>query len=195
MPAVKHQDLVSEFEGRVGAHSNSLYYYALKITNRREDAEDLFQETMYKAFKYFGKYDRSLNIRSWLFKIMTNVQKDRLRREMRESRVVDFSEYQMTKEIDELPASNELVSLEENVINQFQVEQLRAALNELPSRYGMVVALRDVEELEYKEIAEALDIPLGTVMSRLFRGRNMLKERLRAAFSREKGQEEERNEM
>jgi RNA polymerase sigma-70 factor (ECF subfamily) len=180
----------SEFEALALPHLDSLYRTALRMARKPEEAEDLVQETYMKAFRSFATFDPQTNIRAWLFKILTNSYINRYRKQQLNpvrTRLDDVGAFLSSEEASEAAAealaAPDLAAPDFN--EQFDAE-VKRALDELPEEFRLVVIMALVEGLSYKEIAGALDCPVGTVMSRLYRGRQMLRRRL-ADYAREQG--------
>ena len=180
-------DRRQEFEDVVLVHLDSLYNGGLRMSRNREDAEDLVQDTVLKAFRFFDKFERGTNIRAWLFTILTNTYINRYRKKTRQPTIVEFQE-ERTKiknhpfhDPIEIAASGQVEAMLELVD-----DDVKAALDSLPDDFRLVVLLADLEDFSYKEIAEIVACPLGTVMSRLYRGRRMLRKRLHE-YAMEKG--------
>jgi RNA polymerase sigma-70 factor (ECF subfamily) len=170
-------DTGSEFQGLVRKYLNSLYNYALVLTRRVEDAEDLLQESLVRAYDGFHTFDRSLSFKPWIFTIMRNVQIDRQRR-----RRVRPAEDPLGREEEAEPVvsmESPLYSIplapEDILLRRETVDQVREAIRRLPPLLREIVELRDIEGLPYREIATIVSRPVGTVMSRLYRGRNLLR--------------------
>jgi RNA polymerase sigma-70 factor, ECF subfamily len=152
---------------------------ALRMTRSREDAEDLVQETYLKAFKYYRRFAEGTNLKAWLFKIMTNTFINTYRKAKTQPPKVDFAEVQegLEESLSENPPGW-AVDPETGILNAELDEQVRAALRALPHDYAMVILLADLDGFSYREIADILEIPDGTVMSRLYRARRMLERSL-----------------
>ena len=159
---------------------DSLYGAALRMTRNPADAEDLVQETMLRAYRSFDSFEPGTNLKAWLFRILTNAYINVYRKKQREPQKVsadeleDFDLYQELKNHDpqfqETPETIVLDSLVDSDILQ--------AIDELPEQFRLAVMLSDVEGFSYAEMAEIMDVPMGTVMSRLHRGRKALQKRL-----------------
>jgi RNA polymerase sigma-70 factor (ECF subfamily) len=171
-------DSAVEFQGLVLGHLDSLYNYALVLTRRTEDAEDLLQEVLVRGFQSFATYDRSLSFKGWMFTIIKNTYIDRFRRQRR---LPHEEPLWATRGVEEpvLSLDNPLCSVplapEDLLLRREAIEQVREAIRRLPEEMREVVELRDVEGLAYREIARVINRPIGTVMSRLYRGRNLLR--------------------
>jgi RNA polymerase sigma-70 factor (ECF subfamily) len=154
---------------------NALYSTALRLTANRADAEDLVQETYLKAFRSSGQFEPGTNLKAWLFTILHNTFLNTRRHAGRESTTADADELERVAAQPEAAASPEQILLRKTLD-----ADLRAALDSLPDVFREAVWLRDVEEFSYAEIAGILQVPVGTVMSRISRGRRLLYERLTA---------------
>ena len=169
-----------EFEALVLPLTNRLYYTALGMTNNPPDAEDLVQDTYLKAWRSYHHFQPGTNFRSWMFRILTNNFIDQYRIKTREPFQVNFETTCETipREDKSEGDKNRNTSLNENYQELFD-DTITAALGRLPEYFRNVILLSDVSELSYKEIAELLDCPIGTVMSRLHRGRKILAQSLK----------------
>jgi RNA polymerase sigma-70 factor, ECF subfamily len=156
------------FEAEAMQHIDDLYRTATRLTRDATDADDLVQETYMQAWKSFDSYELGTNCRAWLYKILFN-KFDHHRRKK-------YTQAKYFQEADELVFANSVqkVSVPENLTDS----EVIAALDKLPDHYRSVVLLADVHEFDYKEVAQILDIPIGTVMSRLNRARTQLKKSL-----------------
>ena len=185
MPPTTKTQKQREFELEALPHADLLYNYALRMTNNAADADDLVQETFLKGFRFWEKYEKGTNIRAWLFRIMKNSYINRYRRESKEPDTVDYEDVQNFYDTirDQRSDSSDLqVSAFGNLLE----DDVATAIAELPEDFRTVVILCDIEGLTYEEIAEFLDCPLGTVRSRLHRGRSLLRGRL-TKYAKEKG--------
>jgi len=168
-----------DFDSQVMPFVDSLYNTAYRMTRSAEDAEDLVQETYFKAYKYYDKFEEGTNLKAWLFKILKNTFINNYRKKKLEPRSVDFAEIEDSFERIVRRDSNEQPSdPEADFFSGVLDEDVKKALESLPYDYRMVVILADLEDFSYKEIAEILDCPVGTVMSRLYRGRKLLEKAL-----------------
>src|SRR2546423_10119550 len=162
-------------------HMSSLYNAALRMTRNPADAEDLVQETYLKAYRGFGSFQEGTNLKAWLYRILTNTYINSYRAKKRrpeQSDIEDVEDLYLYRRLGGLEAARVGQSAEEEVLDHFTDTEVKEALEALPEQFRMAVLLADVEGFAYKEIAEILDIPIGTVMSRLHRGRRALQKRL-----------------
>ncbi len=166
-----------EFETEAFPHKDILYNFALRTTGDRDDAYDLLQETFMKAFRFWDKFEKGTNMRAWLFRIMKNSYINRYRKEIREPGMVDYDDVENFYDSirDDSKDSNDL---QQNLYRNMLSDEVINALQSLPEDFRTVVILCDIEQLTYEEIAEFLNCPIGTVRSRLHRGRKILEEKL-----------------
>src|SRR5690242_16596522 len=164
------------FEAEALASLDSLYRAALRLTRVPADAEDLVQETYLKAFRAADSFRPGTNLRAWLFTILHNNARNRVRDRARDAVSIDSDLVERAAELP--PAGGPAQTPETLLIRETLAPELQAAMDALPDAYREAVWLRDVEEFSYAEIAEMLSIPVGTVMSRISRGRHLLFERL-----------------
>ena len=170
-----------DFEAGVLTQLDSLYRTALRMTNNRQEAEDLVQETMLKAFRFAHTYQPGTNLRAWLFRILNTSAINRYRKQAAHptpSPLPDGEEFYLYNQIRDLSGQELSAGAEEEVLSKYLDEDVFKALNDLPPNFRMAVVLADIEGLSYKEIAEALQIPIGTVMSRISRARRQLQQSL-----------------
>jgi len=182
-------DRKEEFEETALEYLTPLFNLALNLTRNRKDAEDLVQETYLRAYRFFGSYQPGTQIKAWLFRILRNTFINRYRAQKVRPDEVDFSKVELSYErvVDEqFLQANRPVSPEDALMNGVLDEEIETAMARLPEEYRSVVILALVEDLSYKEIAAALSIPLGTVMSRLHRGRKLLQGHL-LEYAKKKG--------
>ena len=159
----------------------ALYSAALRMTHNPADAEDLVQETYLKAYRSFGSFAEGTNLKAWLYRILTNTYINAYRAKQRrpiESDLDDVEDLYLYRRLGSLEQLAVSRSAEEQLMDVFSEGEVRAALDELPDNFRMAVYMADVEGFSYKEIAEILDIPIGTVMSRLHRGRKAMQKAL-----------------
>jgi RNA polymerase sigma-70 factor (ECF subfamily) len=190
-PAVADQ---AKFTELAMEHMPSLYTAALRMTRNPADAEDLVQETYLKAYRAFGSFTEGTNLKAWLYRILTNTYINTYRAKKRrpeESDIDDLENFYLYRRLGGLEGASAGRSAEDEVLDHFTETEVKEAIEALPEQFRMAVLLGDVEGFSYKEIAEILDVPIGTVMSRLHRGRRALQKRL-YEFGRQRGLVSER---
>ncbi len=179
----------ARFEELAMEHMPSLYTAALRMTRNPSDAEDLVQEMYLKAYRAFHTFQEGTNLKAWLYRILTNTFINTYRAKKRrpeESNVEELENLYLYRRLGGLEGATSGRSAEEEVLDRFTESDIKEALESLPEQFRMAVLLGDVEGFSYKEIAEILDVPIGTVMSRLHRGRRALQKRL-YDFGRQRG--------
>jgi len=166
-----------------------LYSAALRMTRNAADAEDLVQETYFKAYRSFNTFDEGTNLRAWLFRILTNTYINSYRARQRrpiETDLEDIEDFYLYRRIGAIEEALAARSAEDELIDLFTDDEVKQALEDLPENFRLPVLLADVEGFSYREIAEILEIPIGTVMSRLHRGRKAMQKAL-YGFAAERG--------
>jgi RNA polymerase sigma-70 factor (ECF subfamily) len=175
------------FEATAMPYVDSLYSTAYRMTRNAEDAEDLVQETYFKAYKYYDKFEEGTNFKAWLFKILKNSFINSYRKRQllpRESDLIALEE-SLDRRLDGDLREREK-SPEDELLETVLDEDVQRALDALPADFRLAVLLADLEDFSYREIADVLEIPVGTVMSRLYRGRRAL-EAAMLTYAREHG--------
>ena len=165
------------FESEALCHREALFGHALKLTKNPKDAEDLLQDTFMRSYRHFDKYQPGTNCKAWLFKIMTNEYINQYRHNQRERLVLDRDEA-LSENITDAkanPFSDESYDVQSGDFR----DEVSYALNTVPEDFRAIVVMADLQDQSYKEISEQLEIPIGTVMSRLFRGRQILRKKLK----------------
>jgi RNA polymerase sigma-70 factor, ECF subfamily len=178
--AVGARDRV-RFEEEVLELADQVYRVARRLVNTREEAEDLVQETYVRAFRSWQTYTPGTNLRAWLFRILTNLNIDRGRREQRAPEIEPMEEgdYFLYNRLEEDGVGDD----EERIVERLSQDGIVQALSALPHNFRDVVVLVDIGEFSYQDAAQILDVPVGTVMSRLHRGRRLLKQELAEAVT------------
>lgn len=173
------------FNSEMLPHMDTMYNYALFLTHDRDTAQDLLQETFLKSYRFLDSFEEGTNEKAWLYRIMRNTYINNYRRQKRTPDLVEYddqiSAYQM-----ERTESIDRENLSARIGTDLFEDEISSAIARLPERYRSVVVMRDVEEMPYEEIAEALEIPLGTVRSRLHRARALLFDQLKN-YARKRG--------
>lgn len=174
-----------DFEKEAMPHMNALYNFALRMTGDPDDADDLVQETYLKAFRFFDKFEKGTNCKAWLFRILKNSYINDYRKNSKQPSKVDYEDienFYETIKSSEVKSSH----LTEDVYNNLLDDEVSAAISSLPEDFRTVIILSDIEGFTYEEIADFVDVPIGTVRSRLHRARKMLYVRLHK-YAQERG--------
>jgi len=178
-PQIDTPQDVALFESEALPHLDALYRTARRLTRNDQAAEDLVQDALERAYTHYDRFQPGTNMRAWLFRILSNLAISQYRRRSTAPTIESLDEGDEFSLYDQLQASGDAESdVESRVLDMLGEESIRAAIEALPMEFRMVVLLADVEGFAYKEIAEILGIPRGTVMSRLFRGRRLLQRSL-----------------
>lgn len=179
----------NQFTSDAMQYAPQLFSTALRMTRNRLDAEDLVQETYIKGWRSFHTFQEGTNLRAWLFRIMTNTYINKYNARKRKGTEVeldDVEELFLYKRLGSIDQSQLSSSAEDQMLDLFTDDEVKNALEELPEDFRIPVLLSDVDGFSYKEIAEMLEIPIGTVMSRLHRGRKAMQKML-YEYARDKG--------
>jgi len=171
----------ADFEDDAMQYAPQLYTAALRMTRNPADAEDVVQETFLKAYRAYHTFEAGTNLKAWLYRILTNTYINRYRKKMRRPSEVDLGEIEdlyLYRRIGSADAAVASRSAEDEVLDSFVDDDVKGAVEALPEHFRLPVLLADVEGFSYKEIAEIMDVPIGTVMSRLHRGRKALQKTL-----------------
>jgi len=178
------------FERELFPLMDALYNFAFHLTYDEDDANDLVQETFLKAYRFIDSYQEGTNAKAWLFKILKNAFINDYRKKSRQPNRVDYEDFSSYQEADD-ESPSEYVDLRQEVFRGLIGDEVTKAITELPVDFKTVILLCDVEDFSYEEIASIIDIPIGTVRSRLHRARNILKEKLRK-YAEKEGYQEKR---
>lgn len=166
-----------DFEEEIIPHLDAMYNFALRLTSDPSDAEDLVQDSIVKAFRFFSSYEKGTNAKAWLFRILKNSYINNYRKKSKQPNQVDYDEVATFYETIRAERTD-TSDLEDKMFRDLIDDDISNALEELPEDFRTVVLLCDVEGFTYEEIANMLDVPIGTIRSRLHRGRNLLKAQL-----------------
>lgn len=166
----------SLFQSEVLNHREVLLNHALRLTNNQRDAEDLLQDTLVRAYRHFDKFEPGTNAKAWLFRIMTNEYINQYRHSQHERENLDTTE-EISENIADLTDAyiDDCHYCEDS--DDFS-DEVAHAIKLVPDDFRTIVVMADIQDQSYKEISEQLEIPIGTVMSRLFRGREILRKKL-----------------
>ena len=167
-----------QFEREALPHLDAIYGLALRLTRNERDAEDLVQDTLVRAYRGYERFESGTNIKAWLFRILTNTFYNSRRKAANVLRIESEAELGGHHDRFMSEASTAGHAAEAKVLDTIALDQLQNALNELPETYRIVVVLSDLNNFGYREISDILDCPVGTVMSRLHRGRRLLRQKL-----------------
>lgn len=165
------------FEKELLPHVGALQTFAYHLTYNQDDADDLVQETYMKAYRFIDKYEKGTNAKAWLFKILKNAYINEYRKKVKAPTKVDYEEIVAYHDTDDDRISG-YSDLRQEIFEHMMGDEVTSAINSLPIDFRTVILLCDIEGFTYEEIAHIIDIPIGTVRSRLFRARNLLKEKL-----------------
>jgi RNA polymerase sigma-70 factor, ECF subfamily len=171
----------ARFEEEALKHLDALYRTALRMTRNPSDAEDLVQDALVRAFRFYDRFEPGTNFRAWLFKILTNTYINSYRRKQgrpQESSLEDTEDFFLYNQLSDDGGGERLTDVEGTVLDQLGADAIQRAIDQLPPQFRTTVQLSDVEGLSYAEVADATGVAKGTVMSRLFRGRRLLQRAL-----------------
>jgi len=179
-PSQEAADTRVRFEEEALKHLDALYRTALRMTRNPSDAEDLVQDALVRAYRFYDRFEPGTNFRAWLFKILTNTYINSYRRKQgrpQESSLDDTEDFFLYNQLSD-DGGERVNDVEGTVLDQLGADSIQRAIDQLPPQFRTTVQLADVEGLSYNEVADALGIAKGTVMSRLFRGRRLLQRAL-----------------
>lgn len=167
------------FENDALEHTRALYGAGLRLTRNESDAEDLVQETYLRAFRFSDRFEPGTNLKAWLFRILTNTFINKYRRKVKEREIVEGSNQDTVRShFVSDKSTHHHRDPETSFVDQFMSDEVTTALEQVPVDFREVVLLSDVHDFSYRDIADMLDCPVGTVMSRLYRGRRILQSKL-----------------
>ncbi len=178
------------FEGELLPNIDALHTFAYHLSFNEDDAKDLVQETFLKSYRALDSYEPGTNAKAWLFKILKNAYINEYRKKARRPAKVDYEDYIGYQDRED-QSTVDFSDLREEIFDDLIGDEVTSAVNSLPVDFRAVILLCDVEGFTYEEISKIIDIPIGTVRSRLHRARNMLKEKL-ASYARKMGYEDKR---
>lgn len=164
-------------------HADALYNFAYSLVYEQARAEDLVQEAFLKAYRFVHSFESGSNAKAWLFQILKNAFINDYRKKSRQPQQVDFEDFNEKNQLEKQSVS---IDIGQDVYSHMIGDEITLALNKLPVDFRVAIILSDLEGFTYEEISKITDIPIGTVRSRLFRARNLMKEQLRE-YAKEKG--------
>ena len=168
------QEKQKAFEAEAVTHMDALYNSALKLTYNEDDAKDLIQESYFKAFRFFEQFEPGTSCKAWLFKILKNTFINKYRKKVKQPEQVDFNTVESFVDLIKDKNYDEDEALDDGIVNSYLSDEINEALTKLSYEFKMVLILSDVEGFSYKEIADIMDCPIGTIRSRLSRARKMM---------------------
>ncbi|MBW7887835.1 MAG: sigma-70 family RNA polymerase sigma factor [Bacteroidetes bacterium] len=183
--SIQKNSLHQQFQEQAMKHTDILYNYGLRLTGNADDASDLLQETYLKAYRFWDKFEQGTNLRAWLFRIMKNTYINQYRKDVKEPNKVEYEEIEKFYDLVRAESSDS-TDLQEKMFSNLLDDDVSKALDSLPEEFRTVVILCDIEGLTYEEIAEFLQVPIGTVRSRLHRGRKILHTKL-YSYAKDRG--------
>jgi RNA polymerase sigma factor (sigma-70 family) len=167
------------FDKEFMPHIDSMYNFAFRLTNDEDDANDLVQDTYMKAFRFINSFQEGTNSKAWLFRILKNSFINDYRKKSKQPSKIDYQEVESTYNTEDTEVSG-TIDLRTESVQDLIGDEVATSLNSLPVDFRTVIILCDIEGFTYEEMAKILDIPIGTVRSRLHRARNLLKDKLRS---------------
>ncbi len=177
------------FDKEFMPHVDSMYNFGYRLTFDEDDAKDLVQDTYLKAFRFINSFQRGTNAKAWLFRILKNSFINEFRKKSKQPSKVDYNEVEQYYNSDDA-GENITTDLRVETVQHMIGDEISGALNAIPVDFRTVIILSDLEGFTYEEMSKILDIPIGTVRSRLHRARNMLKDKL-AGYAKEMGYNKE----
>lgn len=171
----------ADFERDAMQYTRQLYTAAMRVTRNPSDAEDLLQETFLKAYRAYHTFEAGTNLKAWLYRILTNTYINKYRKESRRPSEVDLGSVEdlyLYRRLGSEESAEAARTTEDRVLDGLVESDIKTAVENLPENFRLPVLLADLEGFSYKDIAEILDIPIGTVMSRLHRGRKAMQKAL-----------------
>jgi RNA polymerase sigma-70 factor, ECF subfamily len=181
-PTGDREQNAREFEALLDPLLDSLYGAALRMTRHHDDAQDLVQDTVVKAYRFFHRFERGTNFRAWMLRVMTNLYINQYRKAERQGEQVELDALEETgiwaKQMQSPSGSSVAYDPAEQVLAKLDAAMICAAIDALPAEFRLVVTLSDVSGLSYEEIVAATGLPMGTVKSRLYRGRKQIQKQL-----------------
>ena len=186
----KTTHLEKVFDEELMPHADALYNFSYHLAGNEEDANDLFQEAMMKAWRFIGKYEEGTNAKAWLFTIAKNAFINEYRKRKSRPHKVELQDYVTHQDSEDTPLTGSL-DMREEMFKFLMGDEVTMAINSLPVDFRTVILLADIEDFKYDEIASILDIPIGTVRSRLHRARNEMKKKLQQ-YAKNLGYEDKR---
>jgi len=162
------------FEIEAVVHMDALFNSALKLTYNEEDAKDLIQESFFKAFRFFEQFEPGTSCKAWLFKILKNTFINKYRKKVKQPEQVDFNTVEPFVDLIKDKNYDEEIALDDGIVNSYLSDEINDALSRLSYEFKMVLLLSDVEGFSYKEVADIMECPIGTIRSRLSRARKMM---------------------
>ena len=184
-PTYSEQEKVAIFDGEFMPHIDSMYNFAYKLTFDEDDSKDLVQDTYMKAFRFINSFQKGTNSKAWLFRILKNSFINDFRKKSKQPAKVDYQEVENYYNSDDVDESK-TVDLRVETLKDMMGDEVTIALNSLAIDFRTVIILCDLQGFTYEEMAKILDIPIGTVRSRMHRARNLLKQKL-SSYARSMG--------